>query len=149
MRQSTQRILVTGGCGFIGNNLIEQLLVVGYQVRVLDDLSIGQPAGLNDYDVELVVGDVRDHRIVQQAIKDVDAIIHLAAHTDVRDSVAHPDLDFDVNVKGTLAMLMAARDIGIRRFVFASSNAPLGEQTPPVHENQVPHPLSPSFLQSN
>ncbi|GIK43193.1 MAG: NDP-sugar dehydratase or epimerase [Chloroflexota bacterium] len=142
MEISNQQALVTGGCGFIGCNLIEQLLALGYQVRVLDDLSLGQPNLWGD-EVDLVVGDIRDGQKVQQAMQGIDAVVHLAAHTDVRDSVAHPQADVDVNVMGTLSVLAAARDAQVKRFVFASSNAPLGEQFPPVHEEQIPHPKSP------
>ncbi len=137
------RILVTGGCGFVGANLIRSLLERQYDVVVVDNLSAGRREYLNGLDVAIVVGDVRDPSGWKRLLHEGDAIIHLAAHTGVPDSITNPSEDFDVNVGGTLAVLMAARECGVQRFIFASSNAPLGRQQPPASEGKPALPLSP------
>lgn len=153
--------LITGGCGFIGRNLVAKLLAsgAGHRIRVLDDLSVGTEAGLaqvapfervpraevgsGSSAVELVVGDIRDYDTVEAAAKGVDAVVHLAACTGVIPSLEDPFADCRTNVLGTLNCLQAARVAGARRFVFASSGAPLGEQEPPLTEDLAPRPLSP------
>jgi UDP-glucose 4-epimerase len=137
------KILVTGGCGFIGSNLIPILLAHGYKVRVLDNLSVGSPAALHGLDVELMVGDICDQQAVIETTRGVDGVVHLAAHTSVIDSQKEPLLDFEINARGTLNLLQACVHQGIDRFVFASSNAPIGETTPPIDESKPAHPLSP------
>ncbi len=137
------RILVTGGCGFIGSNLVPDLLKSGHQLRVLDNYSVGSPAALFGWDVELIEDDVRDMEVVRSAVHDMDAVIHLAAQTGVIPSQQDPRLDFEINATGTLNLLLASRDAGVGRFVFASSNAPLGALVPPVDEKCAPRPLSP------
>jgi UDP-glucose 4-epimerase len=136
-------VLVTGGCGFIGSHVVDELLCAGRPVRVLDDLSVGSKAALEGRDVELVVGDVRDEGAVERAVRGVSGIVHLAAQTGVIASIEDPGADCAVNVGGTLNLLRAAIRHGALRFVFASSNAPLGEQEPPNDESKVPRPLSP------
>ena len=137
------KILVTGGCGFIGSNLVPMLLEQGYGVRVLDNLSVGSADVLDELDVELRVGDIRDPGAVAEAVQGVDGVVHLAAHTNVIDSQREPLLDFEINAHGTLNLLLACRDQDVTRFVFASSNAPIGETTPPIDESKPPHPLCP------
>jgi len=144
------RWLVTGGCGFIGRNLISRLLTQrGDQIRVFDDLSVGTRAdllaatgGAADR-VELVTGDIRDEAAIVRAAAEMDVVIHLAANTGVGPSVEDPRSDCLVNVIGTLNALEACRARGVKRFVFASSGAPVGESEPPIHEEQPPHPVSP------
>ena len=136
-------ILVTGGAGFIGSTLVPMLVERGYGVRVLDNLSVGSTAVLADWPVDFVVGDIRDQAAVARAVDGVDGIVHLAAHTNVIDSQSKPREDMEVNVGGTLNMLLAARDHGVKRFVLASSNAPVGECTPPMDESKPARPLSP------
>ncbi|MFH1003768.1 MAG: NAD-dependent epimerase/dehydratase family protein [Chloroflexota bacterium] len=135
-------MLVTGGCGFIGANLCPYLGERGYQVRVLDNLSVGKRENL-DPAAELLVGDVRDGETVARAVRGVDAVVHLAAHTSVVESLEKPLEDWDVNVNGTLNLLEACRREGVDRFVLASSNAVVGEQPPPISESLTPRPLSP------
>jgi UDP-glucose 4-epimerase len=137
------RVLVTGGCGFIGSNLVPILLARDYQVRVLDNLSVGSAGALDGLDIELQVGDICDARAVAEAVRAVDRVVHLAAHTSVIDSQREPLLDFEVNARGTLNLLLACRDQGVTHFVFASSNAPIGETSPPIDEEKPPHPLCP------
>ncbi|MCC6168300.1 MAG: NAD-dependent epimerase/dehydratase family protein, partial [Caldilineaceae bacterium] len=129
-------VLVTGGAGFIGASLVAMLLGQGYRVRVLDDLSVGSAAALDGLDVELMVGDIRDRAAVDAAVAGMDGVVHLAAHTTVIDSIHDPLHDYAVNVGGTLNLLLACRDQGVGRFVFASSNAPIGENTPPIDESK-------------
>lgn len=160
----TCRWLITGGAGFIGCNLIKRLLAEGVPyIRVLDNLSVGgrddlkrvcafsevaHPSQLDGDSqgfplVELIVGDVRDAGVCLEAVKNVDVIVHLAGNTGVGPSVENPRLDMESNVFGTLNMLEAARENGAKRFIFASSGAPVGECEPPIHEELAPHPVSP------
>jgi UDP-glucose 4-epimerase len=136
--------LVTGGCGFIGVNLIPRLTQQGARVRVLDNLSLGRSEDVEPLGVELEVGDVRDPAAVAKACKGIDAVVHLAAHTRVVESLSDPQLNFEVNAAGTLNVLEACRATGIQKMIFASTGgAILGEQEPPVHEGMVPRPISP------
>ncbi len=154
------RWLVTGGCGFIGRNLIHQLLVQpDTSVRVVDDLTVGTRedlaaihpfherdrrdlAGVSER-LELVVGDIGDESLARDVAAGAGTIVHLAANTGVAPSVVDPRKDCLVNVMGTLNYLEACRHNGVRRFVFASSGAPVGECEPPLHEELPAHPVSP------
>lgn len=151
--------LVTGGCGFIGTSLIKDIIKNSdhYQIRVLDNLSVGSQSDLGEVcdfqviektheskqGVFLQVGDIRNYIVCQQVVKGVDCIVHLAANTGVGPSVENPRMDMDTNIKGTFNLLEAARKAGVKHFVFASSGAPAGEVTPPIHEELAPHPVSP------
>lgn len=135
-------ILVTGGGGFIGSNLATGLLERDYQVRVLDNLSAGKRKNVPT-NAELIVGDIRDRELVAKAAAGVEMIVHLAAHTSVVEAVEQPQLDLDINVRGTLNLLQRSVRNGIQKFIFASSNAVLGDQEPPAKESIVPAPLSP------
>ena len=137
-------ILVTGGCGFIGANLVPMLEARGYAVRVLDNLSKGDTAFLDGTSADIRVGDIRDRAAVAAALQGVDAVIHLAAFGSVVESVADPDENFDVNARGTFVMLDECRKQGIGRFVFASTGGALiGNVEPPVNESSLPRPISP------
>jgi UDP-glucose 4-epimerase len=153
-------ILVTGGCGFLGTNLVKYLSGKGYKVRILDNLSapsrksfcqesaVNSPLSPQTVDsglstVDLVVGDIRDDRTVKKATEGVDAVVHLAAHTSVVESLEKPREAWDINVNGTLNLLETCRLNRADRFVFASSNAVVGEQEPPIDERKIPRPLSP------
>lgn len=136
--------LVTGGCGFIGMNLISRLVAQGARVKVLDNLSLGRREYVEPLGVDLVVGDIRDPVAVATAVEGTAVVVHLAAHTRVIDSISDPLLNFEINAAGTLNLLQASRDAGVRSFIFASTGgAILGEQEPPVHEDMVPRPISP------
>jgi UDP-glucose 4-epimerase len=150
------RILVTGGAGFIGANLVRLLLDRGCQVTVLDNLVSGRPEYLDGLSVEFLYGNILDQERVQHAVQDKDGVIHLAAQTGVPNSLRDPRIDCEVNVIGTLQLLEACRAEKQRletrangqrhrgpRFVFASSNAPLGRQPPPASEDKAPLPISP------
>ena len=136
------KILVTGGCGFIGSNLIPMLHKVGHTVRVVDNLSTGSPEVLDGQEIDLLVGDIRDQKIIREAVREMDAVIHLAAHTNVIDSIANPELDFEINARGTLNLLLVCREENIKKFVLASSNAPIGATDPPIDETKAAHPMS-------
>jgi UDP-glucose 4-epimerase len=141
--EPTLKILVTGGAGFIGANLVRVLLDAGHDVRVLDNFSVGSRAHLDGLTVEIIDGDILDPGTVKRAVAGVDGIVHLAAQTGVPGSLADPRHDCETNVLGTLTMLEAARHAGVERFVFASSNAPLGRQPPPATEDKAPLPIAP------
>lgn len=138
------RVLVTGGAGFIGVNLAPVLTQLGYTTRCYDDFSTGHrsDAEAAGYD-EIVEGDVLRVEDLAAATRGCTHVVHLAAQAGVPASVADPVADCELNVRGTLHALLAARDAGVSGFVFASSNAPLGEITPPAHEDVVPRPTSP------
>jgi UDP-glucose 4-epimerase len=136
--------VVTGGCGFIGVNVGRHLAAAGYRTVAFDDFSSGKAddAHAAGYD-DVVEGDIRDAAALKAVIDGAAAVVHLAAHTGVVDSVADPIHDAEVNVTGTMNALVAARDGGATSFVFASSGAPLGSVSPPGHEGLAPRPLSP------
>ena len=164
--------LITGGCGFIGANLVRKLVKEGgHFIRVLDNLSVGTRKDLsrvcdfeeidsssksinlpsliyepnNSYPpiVQLIVGDILNVDIARKITENVDIIVHLAANAGVVQSVENPKQDMEVNVLGTFNMLEAARHNNVKRFIFASSGAPIGECEPPIHEEIAPHPVSP------
>jgi nucleoside-diphosphate-sugar epimerase len=137
--------LVTGGAGFIGSHLVEALLARGRRVRVLDDLSSGRREFLPaDPALDLVVGDLRDPEALRRALAGVDVVFHQAALRSVPRSVEDPLAYHDVNATGTMRLLLAARDAGVRRLVFASSSSVYGDQPVlPLHEEMRPEPVSP------
>jgi UDP-glucose 4-epimerase len=140
---TVRRVLITGGAGFIGSALVRRLAGSGVDVRVLDDLSVGHRAYLADQDCELVVGSLADPAVVRAAVNGCDAVVHLAARAGIPDSVNDPIGTFEANVTHTVGVLDAARLAGVRRFVFASSNAVLGPHEPPADERVLPRPASP------
>lgn len=136
--------LVTGGCGFIGVNLMPQLIARGARVRVFDDLSVGKRDDIAALPVAFEAGDIRDKAALEKACAGVDVVVHLAAHTRVVESITDPRVNFEINAIGTFNVLRACVDAGVKKFIFASTGgAILGEQTPPVHEGMVPRPMSP------
>ncbi len=137
------RVLVTGGAGFVGANLVRHLLAADVKITVLDNFSIGSRENLAGLDLDIIEGDILDTELVKEAAAGHDGIVHLAAQTGVPGSIEDPRRDCEVNVIGTLNMLEAARLNSVRRFVFASSNAPLGKQPPPATEDKAPLPISP------
>jgi len=138
--------LVTGGAGFIGSNIAEELIRRGEKVRILDNFSTGQRHNIEPFfdSVELIEGDVRSYHIVREAAEGMDFILHEAALPSVPRSIRDPITSNEVNVTGTLNILHAARDAKVRRVVFASSSSIYGE-TPelPKHEAMMLAPLSP------
>jgi UDP-glucose 4-epimerase len=148
-------VLITGGAGFIGANLINYLLKKDrYHIRIFDNLSIGRKDYIEQIlnslnlarsknPVEFIEADIRNTKQVEEAVEGVDTVVHLAAQTSVVDSLKNPEENFEINAKGTLNLLEACRKRGIERFIYASSNAVVGEQAPPIDEKKVPMPLSP------
>jgi UDP-glucose 4-epimerase len=139
-----RRICVTGGAGFIGSNIVRGCLERGDDVRVLDNLSTGRRANLEGLSVELIEGDIRDADACRRAVAGCDVVFHEAALPSVTRSVADPILANAVNVDGTLNVLVAARDAGVRRVVFAGSSSAYGETVElPKREDMAPAPISP------
>ena len=137
------RMLVTGGAGFIGAHLANRLHSEGHYVRVLDNLSSGEPSTLTN-GISFTRGDVRDVPKLWSLLQGVDAVYHLAALVSVPASVLYPREYNDVNVGGTVALLEACRDVGVKRVIFASSATVYGDQkTKPVAEDLAPHPAVP------
>ncbi|MGH7264855.1 MAG: SDR family oxidoreductase [Candidatus Rokuibacteriota bacterium] len=145
MSTATGIALVTGGAGFIGSHLVEALLARGRRVRVLDDLSSGRREFLPEHPaLELLIGDLRDADTLRRALVSADVVFHQAALRSVPRSVEDPLAYHDVNVTGTMRLLLAARDAGVRRLVFASSSSVYGDQPVlPLHEEMRPEPVSP------
>lgn len=138
--------LVTGGAGFIGSHIVAELVRRGQRVRVFDDFSTGKEANLAEVRqaIELVRGDLRDLEAVRRAVSGVDYVLHQGALPSVIRSVDDPLTSDACNVVGTLNLLLAARDAGVRRVVYASSSAVYGDSpTLPKHEDMRPAPKSP------
>ena len=139
------KVLVTGGCGFIGANLVAHLRRAHDEVVIVDDFSRGSAAYLDDARAyTLVQADIRDQAAVERAAAGADALVHLAAFGSVVESVAAPEDNFSINVEGTFSVLQAARRAGVRRVVFSSTGGALiGNAEPPVSESSVARPISP------
>ena len=140
------KCLVTGGAGFIGSNLVKALLARGDRVRVLDNFSTGKRENVEPLSekIELLEGDLRSYHIVHQAVRDVEVIFHQGALPSVPRSVNDPITTNQVNVEGTLNLLDAARDVGVRRVIYASSSSVYGENPEmPKREDLDPRPISP------
>ena len=147
---SGARFLVTGGAGFIGSNIVQHLLDAGAHVRIYDDFFSGRRVNLDEVraqtgkDPEVIVGDVRDAKGVRDAMRGMDFVLHQAAIPSVPRSVSDPVSTNDVNITGTLNVLLAARDAKVKRVVVASSSSVYGETpTLPKIEDMALDPLSP------
>ena len=140
------RVLVTGGAGFIGCHLAMALVRRGHRVRVLDNFHSGKRENLRAAaaDVEVMEGDCADAETARRAVKDMEGVLHEAAIPSVVRSVADPARSHRANATGTLSMLLAARDLGVRRFVYAGSSSVYGDQPGRrKREDMDPRPLSP------
>ncbi len=140
------KYLVTGGAGFIGSNITKKLVEKGESVRVLDNFSTGNIDNLNAVinDIELIDGDIRDFWVVKKAVEGIDYILHQAALPSVPRSVENPLTSNVVNVNGTLHLLEAAKNGGVKKMVMASSSSVYGDAVElPKHEGMRPSPLSP------
>jgi nucleoside-diphosphate-sugar epimerase len=139
-----QKALVTGGAGFIGSNLVRALIERGDEVRVLDNFSTGNRANLEGLDVEIIEGELRSYERVHNAVRRTEVVYHLGALGSVPRSVQDPLTSSAVNVEGTLNVLLAARDEGVRRVVFSSSTSVYGSSRQlPTTEDTPPDPISP------
>ncbi|MGA8143588.1 MAG: SDR family oxidoreductase [Candidatus Acidiferrales bacterium] len=140
------RYLVTGGAGFIGSNIVDELVRRNHDVVVLDDLSAGKESNLAGVrnKIDLRIGSITDLAVVQSAAKGADFVVHLAARTSVPRSVKDPLETNRINIDGSLNVLVAARDAKVRRFVYAASSSAYGETpTLPKVESMQPEPISP------
>jgi nucleoside-diphosphate-sugar epimerase len=138
------KALVTGGAGFIGSNLALALMARGHDVRLLDNFSTGHRANLEPLDAEVVEGDLRSYERVAAAVGGVEVVFHQGALPSVPRSIQDPLTSTAVNVEGTLNVLLAARDAGVRRVVFASSSSVYGDAPGmPRRESQPLSPLAP------
>lgn len=137
------RFFITGAAGFLGSALANRLVRENNLVRGLDDLSTGDPNALLP-DVHLTRGDINDRPKLWTLLQDIDCVYHLAARVSVPESVLYPREYNQVNVGGTVTLMEAMRDVGVRRVVFISSGAVYGEQpSQPLFENATPFPRSP------
>jgi UDP-glucose 4-epimerase len=138
------RVLVTGGAGFIGHHLVRRLLAEEHEVRVLDNFATGRRERLEELPVEIVEGDLRSYERAHTAVRGSDVVMHLGALPSVPRSVQDPLTTSAVNVDGTLNVLLASRDEGVRRVVFASSSSVYGANPAlPKTESDQPLPVSP------
>jgi len=152
------KFLVTGGAGFIGSNIVEELLKRGHAVRVIDNFSTGRRSNIEPYlkDIELIEGDIRSLEVLRSAMSrpfssstsastsTCDYVLHQAALPSVPRSIQDPVTTHEVNATGTLNVLIAARDCGAKRVVYASSSSVYGDSEElPKHEGMTPNPLSP------
>ena len=139
-------VLVTGGGGFIGGHVVRRCLADGRKVRVIDDFSTGKRQNLAEVvkDIELIEGDICNADLMERVAAGVDTIFHIAARASVPRSVEHPRQAHDVNVTGTMNVLLAARKANVRRIVYSASSSAYGD-TPvmPKREDMCPLPLSP------
>jgi nucleoside-diphosphate-sugar epimerase len=142
-----KRLLVTGGAGFVGSNLADALLQKGFEVRIIDNFCIGRHERI-DPRSELIAEDIQYPSKIRSAFEDVDCVFHMAALPRVPLSIAVPVATHMVNVVGTLNVLEAARDAGVRRFIYSSSASVYGDQPElPLREDMMPNPLNPYGLQ--
>ncbi len=141
-----KRILVTGGAGFIGSHLVEALLERGHKVRVLDNFSTGKRNNLRGVrnDIEILAGDCADPKTAARAMKGIEVVYHEAAVPSVALSVADPFGSHHANATATMAMLVAARDAGVERFMYAGSSSVYGDRKEKYKVETLPaRPLSP------
>lgn len=142
-----ETLLVTGGAGFIGSSFVKIALDRGFQIRVLDNLSAGteeMASKLREMEVDVLIGDVRDSELLDIVMKDVDAVVHLAAQVSVPISVQNPDETASINIDGTNTLLSKCSKFGIKRFIMASSAAVYGEnENLPLSEKDAVDLLSP------
>ncbi len=141
-----EKFLVTGGAGFIGSNICKKLVSDGCFVRIVDNLSTGKKSNLNDFihKIEFIEADMGDEEVARTAMKDIDVVVHQGALPSVPRSVDDPAATHKHCVDATFTLLLAARDEGIKRFVYASSSSVYGDTpTLPKVETMLPQPLSP------
>jgi nucleoside-diphosphate-sugar epimerase len=148
MPHKYEKILVTGGTGFIGSHIVDKLMEEGFDVTTIDNLDTGSIENIahhkNKENFNFIKGDIRDLDLVKKAIKGIDAVFHEAALASVTLSVKNPIISNDINVGGTVNLLKASSDFGVKRFIFASSAAIYGDTNSPIKkEDAIPNPKSP------
>ena len=140
-------VLVTGGAGFIGSNLVDELIAREFKVRVIDNFATGSRKNLNPR-AELIEADIRDGEAIRSAFHGIDCVFHVAALPRIPLSIARPVETHMTNVVGTLNVLIAARDAKVRRVIYSGSSSVYGDQTVmPLVETMTPNPLNPYALQ--
>lgn len=140
------KVLVTGGAGFIGSHLTDALVKEGYSVVVIDNLSTGKKSQVNKK-AKFVKADIRNLRKIKPYFKEVGLVFHLAARARIQPSIKDPVSTFDHNVLGTLNVLLAARDAGVKRVIYSASSSSYGDQdTLPLYEEMNPHFKNPYSL---
>jgi len=140
------KILITGGLGFIGSNTAKKLLDNNLEVRIFDNFSTGKIENIREFEnkIELIKGDIVNYEEINSAMKNIDAVLHLAALPSVQKSIENPALCNQINIDGTLNVLQAAKNNNVTKFVFASSAAIYGNNPEiPKQELMLPEPLSP------
>lgn len=141
------KCLVTGGAGFIGSNLVDELIKRGDEAVIIDNMNTGKKENINAR-ADFQRQDIRDLEAIKPLFKGVDYVFHLAAWPRVQPSIEDPALSNDINLSGTLNVLIAARDAGVKRVVYSASSSAYGDQeTMPLSEDMPAHPLSPYGLQ--
>jgi len=144
-----QILLVTGGAGFIGSNLVDALIALGYPVRILDNFENGKSGNLNPK-ADLITADIRHADAIRAAFDGVDTVFHVAALPRIPLSIADPVRTHMTNVVGTLNVLVASRDAGVRRVIYSGSSSVYGMQPAmPLRETMAPNPLNPYALQKS
>jgi UDP-glucose 4-epimerase len=143
-----ETVLVTGGAGFIGSHLVDRLIADGYKVRVLDNLSTGKLQNIWKHketkNFRFIKGDIRDLSTVRKALRKVHVVFHEAAHVSVTDSFTNPTRTSEVNTTGTLTLLQASVECGVKRLIYSSSASIYGNQGEQrVKEDSTPRPMSP------
>src|SRR3989338_7334648 len=142
MRRMT-RYVVTGGAGFIGGHLVDALIACGDDVSVIDDLSTGDKSNINPK-AHFHKLDIRDREAMKPVFFGAQGVFHFAALARVQPSIEDPWTTNDVNINGTLAVLLAARDAGVKRFVYSASSSAYGDaEVLPAHEKLLPCPMRP------
>jgi UDP-N-acetylglucosamine/UDP-N-acetylgalactosamine 4-epimerase len=145
---TNKKILVTGGAGFIGSNLIESFLDAGNHVTCFDNFATGKRENLDPFlgnpRFKLIEGDIRDHETCKKSVADIDLVFHQAALGSVPRSIADPVATTDVNIGGFVKMLFASKEAGVKRFIYAASSSTYGDSTElPKREEKIGKPLSP------
>jgi len=140
-----KNVLVTGGAGFIGSHIVERLAVLGAKVTVLDNLSSGNIKNIEQFlpEIKFINDDIRSQKATLLSSKNVMTIFHLAALSSIQQSIRNPNLCHDINVDGTLNLLKAASQNGVKNFIFSSSAAIYGNQNRTCKEANTPNPQSP------
>src|SRR3990172_555423 len=142
-----KKCLVTGGAGFIGSNLVDALIERGNEVIIIDNLSTGKKENIN-HKAKFILADIRNLEEIKPHFAGADYVFHLAALARVQPSIADPKTYNEVNVSGTLNVLIAAKDAGVKKVVYSASSSAYGDQTKmPLTEDMPAHPLSPYGLQ--
>src|SRR3990167_6336296 len=140
------KLLVTGGAGFIGSNLVDELVRLGHQVLVIDNLSLGKKKYLNPK-AKFYKKDICNHRSIKPLFKNIDCVFHLAAQPRIQPSIINPAESFDHNVVGTFNVFLAARDNKVKKVIYSASSSAYGDQKKlPLVEGMIPDLKNPYAL---